>query len=104
MSDLVVTNNAAAHRYEAHLDGELVGHLDYLLLPGDLRLVATEVQPAFGGRGIGGALVRAALDDAAADGSRRVVPICSFVRVWIGKHPDYAPLLDHPANRATSGA
>lgn len=103
MSDVVITNDPDEHRYEAHIDGELAGHLAYLLLPGDIRLVATEVRSEFGGRGVGGALVRTALDDAAADGTRRVVPVCSFVQAWIGKHPAYAPLLEYPADRGDTG-
>lgn len=53
----------------------------------------TEVDPAFEGRGIGGALARHALDAVRAAGTRRVLPICPFIKGWIGKHPDYVELL-----------
>ncbi|WP_029432706.1 GNAT family N-acetyltransferase [Blastococcus sp. URHD0036] len=53
----------------------------------------TEVEPEAEGTGVGGKLVRGALDDVRAHG-RRVVAQCSFVRGWIGKHPEYADLVD----------
>ena len=36
---------------------------------------------------------RYALDDVRADGTRKVKPFCPFIRQWIQKHPDYAPLV-----------
>ncbi|AGP30420.1 hypothetical protein A606_03855 [Corynebacterium terpenotabidum Y-11] len=45
----------------------------------------TFVGEDFGGRGLAGLLVAAALDDARAAG-REVVPMCSFVARWIAKN------------------
>lgn len=53
----------------------------------------TEVDPAFAGKGVGGALARLALDDVRTQGSRKVLPLCPFIKAWIGKHPDYVPLV-----------
>ena len=52
-------------------------------------LVHTEVPDEWGGRGIGGRLVRAAL----APGRGHdliVVPWCPFARRWLHEHPDEA--------------
>ena len=53
----------------------------------------TEVEPEFEGRGVGGALARAALDDAAAR-KLTVRPLCPFIAGWIARHPDYEYLTE----------
>ena len=52
----------------------------------------TEVDPDAGQSGLGGTLVRAALDEVRSRGGS-VVPSCSFVAGWIERHPDYADLV-----------
>jgi predicted GNAT family acetyltransferase len=90
--DTPVTDNLAKQRYETQL-GEAVAFLTYRDRPDGVRvLVHTEVPPAFEGRGIGGRLVKSALDAARRDG-RRVVPQCPFVRSYIERHPEYADLV-----------
>jgi predicted GNAT family acetyltransferase len=44
------------------------------------------------GRGIAETLVRAALEDARVQG-RRVVPQCSYVAMFIRRHPEFQPLV-----------
>lgn len=80
-------------RYAAYLDGELAGFAAYQAEGDTIVFTHTEVDGAFEGRGVGSAIARGALDDVRADGSRRVVPQCSFIRGWIDKHPDYRDLL-----------
>ncbi|CAN5308874.1 GNAT family N-acetyltransferase [soil metagenome] len=91
MSDIVVTDNREALRFEAHLDAELVGIAEYQLRDGVIELPHTEVYVE--GRGIGSALARYALDAVRADGTRAVYPVCPFIKSWIDKHPDYADLV-----------
>ncbi|HET8797191.1 MAG TPA: GNAT family N-acetyltransferase [Thermoanaerobaculia bacterium] len=45
-----------------------------------------------GGRGIAGALVKHALDDARARGLK-VIPRCSYVRAYIEKNAEYRDLV-----------
>jgi hypothetical protein len=52
-------------------------------------LLHTEVPEAWGGRGIGGQLVRAAIRRAQAD-HLTVIPWCPFARRWLKEHPDEA--------------
>ena len=85
------SNNEAEHRYELEADGE-VAIAEYRLKPGRIAFTHTKVPEALEGRGIGSALVKAALDDARAKGLK-VEPICPFVKHYIEKHPDYADLL-----------
>jgi uncharacterized protein len=94
MSDRVeISNNTDKERYEARIGGELAGAAEYQLTNQLIVFTHTEVNPRFEGRGIGGSLARHALDELAADGTRKVLPICPFIKAWIGKHPDYLHLV-----------
>ena len=64
-------------------------HLVYRTDGTHLTLVHTEVPDAIGGRGIGGRLVRAAIERAARTGET-VLPWCPFARRWLRDHPDVA--------------
>ncbi|MFZ1485939.1 GNAT family N-acetyltransferase [Nostocoides sp.] len=88
-----ITNNEAEHRYEARIDGALAGFAEYQLTDELIVFTHTEVDPAFEGRGVGGALARFALDDVRVQGTRKVMPLCPFIKAWIGKHRDYVPLV-----------
>jgi uncharacterized protein len=72
-----------------------VGEILYRTRPGVIVLVHTEVAPVAKGRGLGSRLVTAALDDIRARGLR-LVPICPFVRAYLGRHPEYGDLLARP--------
>ena len=88
-----ITNNEAEHRYEARIDGALAGFAEYQLTDELIVFTHTEVDPAFEGRGVGGALARFALDDVRVQGTRKVMPLCPSIKAWIGKHRDYVPLV-----------
>jgi predicted GNAT family acetyltransferase len=87
-----VRDNPDAGRYEAIADGRLAGYVAYRARPGALALTHTDVLPRWEGRGIGGRLARAALDDARARGLA-VLPCCPFVAAWIRRHPEYEDLV-----------
>jgi predicted GNAT family acetyltransferase len=97
---VTVTNHPEISRYEARVDDELAGFLEYELSAGLITFTHTRVQPAYEGRGIGSALVRTALDEVTADGTRQVLPRCPFVKRWIDLHPDYQRLLREPSPAA----
>ncbi|PPF11798.1 MULTISPECIES: GNAT family N-acetyltransferase [unclassified Rathayibacter] len=82
-----------ASRYELHLDGALVGVLDYREAPGSVSLVRSFTTPPFRGRGLAGELVSFAVDDIEAAGGRSVVPMCWYVGQWFEQHPEKAHLL-----------
>lgn len=92
MSELLVRDNREELRYEALRDGELVGIVRYRIEPGVVVLVHTEVDEAVEGTGVGSQLVRGALDDVRARGLR-LVPVCPFVAVYLGRHPEYGDLV-----------
>lgn len=93
MSDVRVTNNPQMSQYEAFIGEERAGVAMYRPRDGALVFTHTIVDPEFGGKGVGSALVRTALDEVRAAGEHKVVPECSFVASWIEKHPDYQDLL-----------
>jgi predicted GNAT family acetyltransferase len=83
-----VIDNAAAARFEVTVAGTLA-ELIYRRRANRLVLVHTEVPDALSGQGVGGALVQAALAEAAA-GNLTVVPLCPFARGWLQRHPEAA--------------
>jgi uncharacterized protein len=90
----VETRHDPTHkRYEARLDGIVAGFAEYLLTDDLIVFTHTEVDPRFEGRGVGSAIAQFALDDVRAGGRRKVLPMCPFIKGWIGRHPDYHPLV-----------
>jgi predicted GNAT family acetyltransferase len=87
-----IVNNRTKHRYELAVDGYIAG--TYYDVAGDIiTFLHTDVPPELGGKGIGSKLVKGALDQVRADGLK-VVAKCEFVKGYIGKHPEYADLMN----------
>ena len=86
-----VTHNEAARRFEATVDG-LVSRCDYRMHGSTMMLVHTEVPPQLEGRGIGSLLVRAAFEHARQNGMD-VLPVCSYVRTWVQRHPEFSAMV-----------
>jgi predicted GNAT family acetyltransferase len=82
-----VRNNPAEYRYEVWVDDELAGYTQYVLRPGRIAFVHTEVYESYGGMGLGSQLARSALDDARARGFV-VMPFCPFIAAYIERHLD----------------
>ena len=91
-----VADDREARRFELFLEDELAGFIDYKVTSAGLSFLHTEIDPRFGGRGLGSVLVRGALD-AARSGGLSVLPFCPFVRRYIQEHPEYLEL--GPADR-----
>jgi hypothetical protein len=88
-----VTDVPDRSRYEVR-DGERVlGFAAYQRRDGQVVFTHTEVDDGGQHTGLGGRLVRAALDDVRGRGGT-VVPRCPFVAGWIQRHPEYQDLVD----------
>jgi len=81
-----IVHDEAASRFEVVVDG-LRCVVDYRRTGTVVDLHHTGVPRPLEGRGIAAALVRAALDWAAAQGLK-VRPSCSYVRVYMQRHPE----------------
>ena len=88
-----VVQDLRMNRYELLVDGESAGELDYQLRDGTIVLTHTEIDPARRGGGLGGELVRGALNLIRAEGDERVVASCTFAAAWIKKNPEFQDLL-----------
>lgn len=84
--DLTVSRNDEAERYEIRVGGELAGFTEYRpTADGGLIFPHTEIDPAFGGRGLGSVLVGEAMADVAHAG-KTVIPVCPFVAKYLREH------------------
>jgi predicted GNAT family acetyltransferase len=86
VSPILVVDDEQRGRLLAEVDGT-EAYLAYRLHGDRLTLVHTEVPEAAEGRGVGGALVRAALERARRDGLV-LEPWCPFARRWLSTHKD----------------
>jgi predicted GNAT family acetyltransferase len=90
MPDIV--DRPAEHRfvYEEQVDGHpALAELVYRVQGRVMIIVHTGVADELGGRGLGGRLVTAAIERAAAEGLT-VRPDCPFARGWLSTHPEVA--------------
>lgn len=89
-----ILHRDAEGRFEARLEGHR-GELRYVPREVEGRSVmvipSVVVDRAIEGRGVAGALTRAALEWAGAQGLR-VEPVCPYVDAWMRRHPEFAGL------------
>jgi len=85
MTDITVTRDDDASRYEIHSDETLAGFAEFELRPSAIRFIHTEIDPAFQGQGLAGILAERALTDAAASGDA-IVPLCPYIAKYLTTH------------------
>ena len=88
-----VIHNQEAHRYELWLEDKRIGLADYSLMPGERHFVHTEVDPSQQNKGYAADLMREALADVKANSKDKVVPVCSYVVMYMKRHPETHDLL-----------
>lgn len=87
-----VTQNPERQRFECEVDGALA-LCSYRQEGRTLVLHHTEVPVALEGRGIAAALVKTTLDWARQE-RLQVRPLCSYVALYMRRHPQTLDLLD----------
>ncbi|GAA0690245.1 GNAT family N-acetyltransferase [Kitasatospora atroaurantiaca] len=97
---VTVEDVEAESRFEARVDGRPAGFAEYLRSETLVVYPHTVVNPAFEGQGVGGALARAALDDARGRGLA-VLATCQFIKGWMLRHPEYADLAYEDRSQVT---
>ena len=91
---VTVTDAPERGRYEARIDGEVVGVAAYERRGSLVVFTHTEVDADRQGEGVAGSLARVALDDVRRRGLK-AVPRCPYIAGWIRRHPDYVDVLAH---------
>lgn len=86
-----VRHNASRRCFEATVDGERCV-ADYQMRGDVMWMTHTGVPQAVGGRGVAAELVRTALAYA-QDKGFKVEPACSYVEVYMRRHPEAQKLL-----------
>jgi predicted GNAT family acetyltransferase len=84
---MTLTDNTADSRFELRIDDVLAGWVDYLPAGDSVILAHTEVLEGHEGEGLGGVLVRGALEGMRAKG-KTVIPTCPFAAAYIQRNPE----------------
>lgn len=90
-TNIDIIHNEQNNRFETTIDGQ-TGYISYQDQGNTLIYDHTIVPQALGGRGVGSALVKYALNYA-RENDKKVIPQCSFVASYINKHTEYQDLV-----------
>jgi predicted GNAT family acetyltransferase len=82
-----IARDDANTRYVASVDGRPAAVAQYMTTQELVVLTHTETDADFEGQGVASQLVRWALDDVRSQGLA-VLPLCPFVKAYIGRHLD----------------
>lgn len=93
MTDIQVVHDPSRLRYQASIGGEPAGFAEYLLTDEMIVFTHTDVDRRFEGKGVGSALARFALDEVRTADRRKVLPLCPFIKGWIGRHREYVSMV-----------
>jgi predicted GNAT family acetyltransferase len=95
LTTITVANNAERSRFEVldadALPGSVIGQAAYVEDAGSGQRIFyhTVINEEYGGRGLAKVLAAQALDATVAEGLM-IVPVCPFIKKYLGKHPGYA--------------
>lgn len=90
-AEIDVVHDGNIKRFHVNVEGQMA--FTQYRQEGDLMVIEeTQVPPALEGRGIGGALAKAALSYARAN-KHQVRVECSFVQGYLERHPEYQDLV-----------
>ena len=82
-----VVKNYELNRFEIYSDGELAGFADFKTENQVISYTHTEIDPKFGGQGLGSQLIKEVLDEV-LEQNLEVAPYCSFVSAYIKKNSE----------------
>ena len=90
MDQAHVSDNRDRQRFELPVDDQVV-FADYRRQPGRLVITHVEAPPALRGTGAAGRLMLGVMAAARAE-EAKVLPLCSYARAWMQRHPEYRDL------------
>ena len=82
----MIFHDTERQRFEQEENGKLV-HASYRMKDGAYALVHVEADPELRGTGAAGRFMTALIGHAREHGLK-LLPYCSYARVWFGRHPD----------------
>lgn len=89
---ITVADNADDNKFEARVDGQVVGWQPYRRYQTHIVLMHTEVDPSWRERGISSAMIDGVLALIRSAGAT-VVPYCKLTSDYILRHPEYRDLV-----------
>ena len=93
MSDITVRHNPGRERFEMLDAGNVIGKAAYKEYDGGASperiFYHTVINEEYGGHGLAAKLAKMALTETIEAG-RAIVPVCPYIKKYIGKHPEYA--------------
>lgn len=87
-----VRENKDAQQFELVDGDQLIGVAQYRSRPGVVAFMHTEIDSGHEGEGLGGQLIKTALETVAAR-DEDVLPFCPFVNKYIAEHDEFLPLV-----------
>lgn len=88
--DQAVSDNRERRRFELPV-GDQVVFADYRRRPSEISITHVEAPVNLRGSGAAGRLMQGMLDQVRAEGLK-VLPLCSYARAWMQRHPEYEDL------------
>ena len=91
MTMITIRHNPERSRFEVLDADAMIGQAAYVDdIAADQRIFYhTEINEEYGGRGLAGMLAAQALDETVAAGLT-IVPVCPYIKKYLGKQPGYA--------------
>jgi hypothetical protein len=80
-----ILKNDELNRFEIYSDEEPAGYAEFKIENQIISYTQTEINPKFGGKGLGSQLIKEALDET-LEQDLEVAPYCSFVSAFIKKN------------------
>jgi predicted GNAT family acetyltransferase len=90
-----VTIARADSEFTVSVEGNVVGHMTFVERDGHRVFLHTEVDKAYGGRGLATLLIAEGLAATRADGMR-IIALCPMVAAYLKKHHEYDDIVDRP--------
>ena len=91
LSEFEVIDNKVFSQYEMRINGYLA-KIEYSNKSGKIFLIHTEIPEELSGRGIASHLAKEAFKIIEKE-KLTLVPMCSFIKTYIRKHPEYMELV-----------
>ncbi|AFC54746.1 GNAT family N-acetyltransferase [Mycobacterium paraintracellulare] len=88
----IITDNAQDSRFEAAVDGQVIGRQPYRRYRAHIVLMATEVDAQWRDRGVSSAMISGVLTLIRRAG-HTVIPRCKVTADYILRHPEYRGLV-----------